>query len=148
MSYASTSDVGVQLMRDLTAAEEARARSLLPLADRIINASASDVAGRVLADADFAAVVRVIAASLVARALTVDAGVTASEESIDDYRRVERRESAASEGFTLSDIELALLAPEDVDADAQAFSVVPGGSSPYLTMPDPLGCYPMVSPYR
>lgn len=148
MSYASASDVAVQLMRAMTDAETARANALLPLADRIINASASDVAGRVALDADFAAVVTVVAASLVARALTVDAGATETQESVDDYSYRTRRETGASDGFTLTDIELALLAPEDVDADAQAFSVVPGGTSPYLAVPDPLGCYPLVSPYR
>lgn len=139
MSYASVADVAVQAMRTLSAAEEAKAASLLPLADLFINRAASDVPGRVLADATFAAVVKVVAAALVARAIQEDAGATETQESVDDYSYRTRRETPASEGFSLTDAELLLLAPEDVDADAQAFSVVPGGTAPYVTFPAPLG---------
>jgi hypothetical protein len=149
VSYASVADVATQLMvAALTAVQEAKATALLPLADRVINRNGTDIPARVLADADFAAVVRVIAASLVARALTEEGGATETQESIDDYSTRTRREVPASEGMVLTDYELDLLAEDDVDATVAAFSVVPGGSDPYLTMPDPLGTYPMVSPYR
>jgi hypothetical protein len=149
VSYASTADVATQmLVESLTALQAAKATALLPLADRVINRAGADVAARVLADADFAAVVRVVAASLVARALTEDGGATETSEQIDDYSYRTRRETPASEGMILTDYELDLLAEDGEDATVAAFSVVPGGSAPYLTAPDPLGWYPMVSPYR
>jgi hypothetical protein len=145
VSYASVADVATQLMvAALTAVQEAKATALLPLADRVINRAGTDVAGRVAADADFAAVVRVIAASLVARALTEEGGATETRRSIDDFMESTRREVPASEGMVLTDYELDLLAEDDVDATVAAFSVIPGGSDPYLTMPDPLGTYPLV----
>jgi hypothetical protein len=147
VSYASVSDVAVQmLVTSLTALQELKATALLPLADRVINRAGTDIAARVAADATFAAVVRVVAASLVARALTEEGGATETQESIDDYSFRARRETPASEGMVLTDYELDLLAEDDVDATVAAFSVIPGGSDPYLTMPDPLGTYPLAYP--
>jgi hypothetical protein len=148
VSYASVADVATQLLlASLSAVQEAKATALLPLADRVINRAGTDVAARVAADADFAAVVRVIAASLVARALTEEGGATETQEAVDDYSYRTRREVPASEGMVLTDYELDLLAEDDVDATVAAFSVIPGGSDPYLTMPDPLGSYPLVTGY-
>lgn len=148
MSYASTGDVATQLMvASLSSVQSAKAAALLPLADRVINRAGTDVGARVAADADFAAVVRVVAASLVARALTEEGGATETQEAVDDYSVRVRRETPASEGMVLTDAELDLLAEDDVDATSAAFSVIPGGSDPYLTMPDPLSCYPLVPGY-
>lgn len=140
MSYASTSDVAVQMLAaSLTAAQEAKATALLPLADRIINRAGTDVAIRVAADADFAAVVKVIAASLVARALTEEGGATETQESVDDYSYRTRRETPASEGMVLTDFELDLLAADEEDLTTAAFSIQPGGTTPYVTYPAPVG---------
>jgi hypothetical protein len=141
MSYATVDDVAVQLMRDLTTAEQARVTALLPVVDRLIDQAVPSVAARIASGDLAAGVVAVVAASMIARALEVPAGVTESEERIDDYSRRYRRESA-SQGLGLLGDEIALLAPDEQDADVTAFSILPAGTAPYVTYPAPIG-----SPY-
>lgn len=127
MTYAEVSDVAVLLARAMTEAEEAKAEALLPVADAKINLAVPSVASRVLTDSNLATLVTHVAAALVARALTTSDGVTAVEESIDDYRKVERREVAQAEGgFTLTEEEIRLLQPaEEAATTGGAFTIRP-----------------------
>lgn len=141
MSYATLNDVAVQLMRELTTAEQARVTALLPVVDRLIDQAVPSVAARIVSGDLAAGVVAVVAASMIARALQTPAGVTESEERIDDYAVRYRRESA-SQGLGLLGDEISLLAPDEQDADVTAFSILPAGTALYVTFPAPIG-----SPY-
>ncbi len=125
MTYATASDVATLLARELTAAEEAKAAVLLPVADAKIQQAVPTVAARLTAGTLEAGLVTFVAASLVARALTTTDGVTAVEESIDDYRKVERRDLTTAEGgFNLTPDEVDLLSPSEVAAGG-AFTIRP-----------------------
>ena len=126
MTYATTADVAVLLARTLTPAEEAKATALLPVADAKIIQRVPSAPARLTAGTLDPVLVTHVAASLVARALTTTDGATAVEEQIDDYRRVERRETAAPEGgFDLTPGEVDLLQPTTTDATSEAFTIKP-----------------------
>lgn len=141
MTYATVNDVATLLARALTDAETTKATALLPVADAKINRAVPSIASRIGTESGLNVLVTHVAASLVARALSgAGDGVTAVEESIDDYRKVERRETASEDGgFELTAGEIDLLRPADTAA-AGAFTIKPYSTARIPQQRRPVDC--------
>ena len=139
MSYATTDDVGISLVRAVTSDEEEFAEGLLERVEAMILRRIPDLATRITTDTGLQAVVVRVEADAVARVLTNPSGVY--QESVDDYSYT--RDRAVSSGLLyISDDEWAdLLTTPGTSVASEAFTIRPFGEPGFSLSADDEGMW-------